>query len=78
MVTSMHRAFFFTLLLPPQLHAAAATSLGGSERIVWASSSMAESQSPKGGINFSELSVRTKKSNRNYSTSKTGNWLLAG
>ncbi len=67
----------FTRLLLPELRAAAATSPRGSVRIVWASSWMAESQSPKGGIDFSELPQGTNNSNRNYGTSKAGNWLLA-
>lgn len=67
----------FTRLLLPQLRAAAATSPRGSVRIVWASSWMAEAQAPRGGIDFSELPHGTKDRNRNYGTSKAGNWLLA-
>lgn len=67
----------FTRLLLPQLHAAASTSPKGSVRIVWTSFWMAEAQAPRGGIDFSELPQGTKNSNRNYGTSKAGNWLLA-
>lgn len=67
----------FTQLLLPQLCAAAATSPSGSVRIVWTSSWMAESMSPRGGIDFSELPQGSKNSNRNYGASKVGNWLLA-
>lgn len=70
--------FLFTQLLLPQLRAAANSRPEGSVRVVWTSSWMTESQAPKGGIDFDELAKGgSKDPQRNYATSKAGNWLLA-
>ncbi len=68
----------FTQLLLPQLLEAAKTSAPASVRVVWTSSWMAESQAPKGGIDFEEVAKGgSGDKNRNYGASKAGNWLLA-
>jgi NAD(P)-dependent dehydrogenase (short-subunit alcohol dehydrogenase family) len=70
--------FLFTKLLLPQLQAAARASPKDTVRVVWTSSWMAESQGPKGGIDFVELANGgSKDPQRNYAVSKVGNWLLA-
>lgn len=69
--------FLFTQLLIPQLRAAAKSAPKDSVRVIWTSSLMTESQAPKGGIDFDELPQGTKDPQRNYATSKSGNWLLA-
>ena len=70
--------YLFTQLLLPQLREAAKTSLPASVRVVWTSSWMAESQAPKGGVDFEELAKGgSGDKNRNYGASKAGNWLLA-
>ena len=68
----------FTQLLLPQLEKAAESAPPASVRVVWTSSWMGESQAPKGGVDFEELAKGgSKDKNRNYGTSKAGNWLLA-
>ena len=70
--------FLFTQLLLPQLRAAAQSMPKDSVRVVWTSSWMTDSQAPKGGIDFDELNKGgTKNQQRDYATSKAGNWLLA-
>ncbi|KAM0803485.1 hypothetical protein BDR22DRAFT_838836 [Usnea florida] len=69
--------FLFTQLLIPQLQAAAQSAPRNSVRIIWTSSWMTESQAPKGGMDFNVLQQGTKDPQRNYATSKSGNWLLA-
>ncbi|OHF03623.1 hypothetical protein CORC01_00942 [Colletotrichum orchidophilum] len=69
-------AQLFTHLLLPQLRAAAAEAPGGSARVVWTSSYMAESTTPENGIDFTLLDDGTPDRSRNYAVSKLGNWLL--
>ncbi|KAH8883459.1 NAD(P)-binding protein [Thozetella sp. PMI_491] len=73
-----------TLLLPtfllPQLRAAALAereirgSFGGRTRVLWMSSGMADTSTPRNGINFDEL--EGKNLIQNYAVSKTGAWFL--
>ena len=70
--------FLFTRLLLPHLRAAAKSAPKDSVRVVWTSSWLAESQAPKGGIDFDELAKGgSKNPQRDYATSKAGNWILA-
>ncbi|KAH8815975.1 hypothetical protein F5884DRAFT_818159 [Xylogone sp. PMI_703] len=70
----------FTTELIPLLQNTAKNAPKDSVRIVWTSSWLAESMSPKGGIDFKELELSAearKDSNFYYATSKVGNWMLA-
>lgn len=69
--------FLFTKLLLPSLKAAAQNSSPGSVRIIWTSSIVVDFSSPKGGIVMADLASSPKDQQRNYATSKTGNWFLA-
>ncbi|KAK4169892.1 NAD(P)-binding protein [Cladorrhinum sp. PSN259] len=71
--------FLFTQLLLPLLeHTAAASSCPpGSVRVVWTASQMIELSAPKGGIIMSEIHEPTKDVTRNYTNTKTGNFLLS-
>jgi NAD(P)-dependent dehydrogenase (short-subunit alcohol dehydrogenase family) len=71
--------YLLTTLLLPQLRAAAESpsAPAGSVRVVWASSQVVDLLAPKGGIAWSDLSKPPTNQDRNYATSKTGNYFLA-
>ncbi|RAO67397.1 uncharacterized protein BHQ10_003409 [Talaromyces amestolkiae] len=67
-----------TQLLLPKLQAAAAISPKNSVRVIWSSSWLMESRSPKGGYNLKDIeNGGTKDSHVNYASSKAANWILA-
>ncbi|KAL3421161.1 putative short-chain dehydrogenase [Phlyctema vagabunda] len=68
--------FLFTKLLTPKLIETAKSSPSGSVRVVWVSSSAAESFAPTGGVDMSNLDYKTDKSSfHKYGVSKAGNVL---
>jgi NAD(P)-dependent dehydrogenase (short-subunit alcohol dehydrogenase family) len=72
--------FLFTQLLLPKLKVAAKTAPKDhqdSVRIIWTSSIVTDTNSPKGGVDLADLVVPSKDHLRNYASSKAGNWLLA-
>lgn len=70
--------FLFTKLLHPILARTAKQAPANSVRVVWVSSSAAESMSPKGGIDFDNLDYKTAKPPwSKYGVSKAGNVLHA-
>ncbi|GAB1309811.1 hypothetical protein MFIFM68171_00021 [Madurella fahalii] len=73
----------FTILLLPQLRAAAVAEkeanggeFGGKTRVLWISSGMAETDTPKNGIDFPYLDGLCMDKVKNYSISKAGVWFL--
>ena len=72
---------FLTVLLLPQLQAAATrekerySTFRGRTRVLWISSGIAETDTPKNGINFEKLEEGTKRIG-NYAVSKAGVWFL--
>jgi NAD(P)-dependent dehydrogenase (short-subunit alcohol dehydrogenase family) len=69
--------FLFTKLLTPVLQRTAAAEPAGTVRVTWASSLMAQVQSPKHGVELTESGPKTFNSQVDYSQSKAGNCLLA-
>lgn len=73
--------FLLTKLLQPLLDETAAeearNSVSNSVRVVWTASQMIELAAPPEGIVMSELTETPKGRARNYTNSKTGNFLLA-
>lgn len=71
--------YLFTTLLLPELRAAARGSGVASTRVIWTSSLMVDSDSPKGGVALSELDLAepTTDQPRNYAISKAANMHLA-
>jgi retinol dehydrogenase-12 len=70
--------FLFTKLLIPILQSTAKTAAPGSVRVVWVSSSAAESFAPKGIIDFNNLDYKVDKAAfTKYGISKGGNILHA-
>ena len=69
--------YLFTQMLLPSLKAATQTSSPGSVRVVWTSSFVVDLTAPNGGVNMEDVTSPSKDQNKNYSTSKLGNWYLA-
>lgn len=68
----------FTQELLPQLQQAAKTAPEGSVRVIWTSSLMIETFSPKGGMDFKTIEqTATVDSNKDYAVSKVGNLFLS-
>jgi retinol dehydrogenase-12 len=68
--------FLFTKLLTPILQATAKQAPLGSVRVVWTSSSIAESLSPQNGVDLDNLDYKVDKSAwHKYGVSKAGNIL---
>lgn len=68
--------FLFTKLLTPILLKTAKLEPPGSVRVVWTSSSAAESFSPKNGVDIANLDYKTDQSAwHKYGVSKAGNYL---
>ncbi|KAI4116360.1 MAG: hypothetical protein LQ338_007729, partial [Usnochroma carphineum] len=67
------------LLLPTLLHTAetASRSPAAAVRVVWTSSIAVDASAPKGGMGVAELTNPSSNQQRNYVSSKTGNWFLA-
>ncbi|KAI1207927.1 uncharacterized protein F4807DRAFT_433757 [Annulohypoxylon truncatum] len=75
-------ALFFTELLLPQLTASRASETAGSAqqptaRVVWVTSALADTMSPKNGIDFDSLDSGIKDRVANYAAAKAGVWILA-
>jgi NAD(P)-dependent dehydrogenase (short-subunit alcohol dehydrogenase family) len=79
MATNCLGPFLLTKLLLPILVRTAKSSPQASVRVVFASSGIIELLGPRGGLELSELVPGnfSKDSNRNYSSSKAGDWFLA-
>ncbi|KAL7908292.1 hypothetical protein GGI35DRAFT_57468 [Trichoderma velutinum] len=71
--------YFFTKLLSPILVETAKSEKSGTVRVVWVSSSAAESPAvPKGGVDMKTIGKRAEMSDfTNYALSKAGNYLHA-
>lgn len=70
--------FLFAQLLLPKLQAAVSLAPKNSVRVIWTSSFMMESDSPKGGYIMTDLeNGGTKNPHINYAASKAANWMLA-
>ncbi|KAL1604766.1 putative secondary metabolism biosynthetic enzyme [Paraconiothyrium brasiliense] len=69
--------YLFTQLLLPTLISTANKSPTGSVRVVWTGSIVVDLSAPTSGIDISDLSHPPKDQQKNYTTSKTGNWFLA-
>jgi retinol dehydrogenase-12 len=68
--------FLFTKLLTPTLIKTAKIEPPGTVRVVWTSSSAAESFSPNGGVDLGNLDYKTDKAPwHKYGVSKAGNIL---
>ncbi|KAH4952580.1 hypothetical protein HBI70_236070 [Parastagonospora nodorum] len=68
----------FTQELLPQLQNASKSATPGSVRIVWTSSLMVETFSPKGGVDFLSIEAKaTTNSKKDYAVSKAGNLFLS-
>ena len=64
------------LLLPTLLHTAK-TASPATVRVIWTSSIIVDLSAPKCGIDISHLTTPPPDQQKNYVTSKTGNWFLA-
>ena len=64
------------LLLPTLLHTAESTP-PAAVRVVWTSSIVVDASAPKGGIKISDLTKPPPDQQKNYVTTKIGNWFLA-
>ena len=77
MATNCLGHYLLTQLLLPTLRHTAESASPAAVRVVWTSSIAVDVAAPKGGINISELTTPSSDQQRNYTTSKTGNWFLA-
>ena len=64
------------LLIPTLLHTAESAS-PAAVRVIWTSSIAVDLSAPKSGINIADLTAPPPNQQKNYVTSKTGNWFLA-
>lgn len=70
--------FLFTKLLVPVLAETARTAQPNSVRVIWVSSSVGETLSPRGGVEMDNLDYkRDKNSMQKYAVSKAGNYYHA-
>lgn len=69
--------YLLTQLLLPTLIATAKKSTPTSVRVVWTGSIVVDLSAPSSGIDIKDLSDPPKDQQKNYTTSKTGNWFLA-
>lgn len=69
--------YLFTQLLSPSLQAAAQTSSPGSVRVVWTNSFIVDLTAPTGGMSMADVTSPSMDQNKNYTTSRVGNWFLA-
>ncbi|KAF2096203.1 putative steroid dehydrogenase [Rhizodiscina lignyota] len=77
MATNCLGPYFLTQLLLPTLKQTAQSAAPGAVRVVWTSSIAVDLTAPKTGIDIEELTTPSKDQQKNYTTSKTGNWFLA-
>jgi NAD(P)-dependent dehydrogenase (short-subunit alcohol dehydrogenase family) len=69
--------YLLTQMLLPKMIATAKKSTPASVRVVWTGSIVVDLSAPSSGIDIKDLSDPPKDQQKNYTTSKTGNWLLA-
>ncbi|CAG8981791.1 hypothetical protein HYALB_00004734 [Hymenoscyphus albidus] len=69
--------YLFTQLLIPILVRTAENTPPAAVRVIWTSSIATDLGSPKGGIDLADLTTPSSDQQKNYDTSKTGNWFLA-
>lgn len=69
--------YLLTQLLLPTLVATAEKSTPASVRVIWTGSIVVDLSAPSSGIDIKELSKAPRDQQKNYTTSKTGNWFLA-
>ncbi|CAG8960479.1 hypothetical protein HYFRA_00008198, partial [Hymenoscyphus fraxineus] len=69
--------YLFTQLLIPLLVRTAKTTPPASVRVIWTCSIATDLSAPAGGINLADLTTTPSDQQKNYTTSKTGNWFLA-
>ncbi|KAI9690617.1 MAG: hypothetical protein M1820_009974 [Bogoriella megaspora] len=77
MATNCLGHHLLTQLLLPVLKNTAKITSPSSVRVIWTSSIIVDLSAPKGGINLSDLSNPPSDQQKNYDTSKVGNWFLA-
>lgn len=77
MATNCLGHYLLTQLLLPTLLRTAETTSPASVRVIWTSSLVVDFSAPKCGINISSLTNPYQDQQKNYVTTKTGNWFLA-
>ena len=77
MATNCLGHYLLTQLLLPTLLRTAENTSPAAVRVIWTSSIAVDVFAPKCGINISELTTPSSDQQKNYVTSKTGNWFLA-
>jgi len=77
MATNCLGPYLLTQLLLPTLLSTAKTASPAAVRVIWTSSIVVDLSAPKGGIDISDLTSPPPHPQKNYITSKTGNWFLA-
>ena len=77
MATNCLGPYLFTQLLVPILTRTANKTVPGAVRVVWTSSLVVDLSAPTSGIDLDDLHTRSSGPQKNYTTSKTGNWFLA-
>lgn len=77
MATNCLGHYLLTQLLLPTLLNTAESASPAAVRVIWTSSIAVDVSAPKSGINISELKTPSSDQQKNYVTSKTGNWFLA-
>ena len=77
MATNCLGPYLLTQLLLPTLFHTAESARPAAVRVIWTSSIVVDTSAPKGGIKISDLTKPLTDQQKNYTTSKTGNWFLA-
>ena len=77
MATNCLGHYLLTQLLLPTLLKTAESTSAGAVRVIWTSSIAVDMSAPKSGIIISDLKNPPADRQKNYVTSKTGNWFLA-
>ena len=77
MATNCLGPYLLTQLLLPTLLHTAESAPPAAVRVIWTSSIVIDTSAPKGGIKISDLTKPPPDQQKNYATSKTGNWFLA-
>ncbi len=77
MATNCLGHYLLTQLLLPTLLHTAESATPAAVRVIWTSSIAVDLGAPKGGINIADLATPSPDQQKNYVTSKTGNWFLA-
>ena len=77
MATNCLGHYLLTQLLLPTLLRTAKTTPSAAVRVIWTSSIVVDLSAPKSGIDIADLTAPPRDRQKNYLTSKTGNWFLA-